>query len=606
MTSSGQATGPYTVGIDYGTNSVRALVVDVRTGAELGTSVFDYPSGERGILLDADDPELARQHPQDYLDGLAASVRGALAHAATRPGFDASRVIGLGVDTTGSTPIPVDAEGRPLALDARWRDRPAAHVWLWKDHTAHAEAARITAVAEAERPQYLAKCGGRYSSEWFWAKILRCAAADAEVFDAAHTWVEHADWIPAVLTGTEHPSRLRRGICAAGHKAMYHPDWGGFPDEAFLAALDPRLVRVRRSLPERAYSVAEAAGTLTSEWAARLGLPAGIPVAVGAFDAHLGAVGSGIREGTLVKIIGTSTCDLMIAPMGHGIADIPGLCGIVPESVLPGAYGLEAGQSAVGDIFAWLVDRVRPGGQGHAELTSGAERLAPGESGLLALDWWNGNRTVLVDQRLTGLMLGMTLYTTPAEMYRALVEATAFGARVIMERYEAYGVPVARVVNCGGIAEKNPLIMQIYADVLQRPVQISRSAQTCALGAAIAGAVVAGAGAGGHASFDAATAAMTGVRDEVFTPIPANAAIYDRLFALYRRVHDAFGVAGAQGDLFAVMKTLLDVRDAALRRAPAGDAHAHGAVDALAAGNAPVGGSPFANAAAPAALGGEG
>ncbi len=569
----------YAVGVDYGTNSVRALVVDVRTGEELGTGVFDYPSGARGILLDPDDPELARQNPRDYLDGLEQSVRAALATAARRGGFDAARVVGVGVDTTGSTPIPVDANGRPLGLDERFRGRMAAQVWLWKDHTSHAEAARLTEVAAAQRPHYLAKCGGRYSSEWFWAKILRCARTDPEVFDAAHTWVEHADWIPAVLTGTERPDQLRRGICAAGHKAMYHADWGGYPDEAFVAALDPRLVRVRRTLPERTYSVAEPAGRLTDAWAARLGLPAGIPVAVGAFDAHLGAVGAGIREGTLVKIIGTSTCDLMIAPLGRGVADVPGLCGIVPESVLPGAYGLEAGQSAVGDIFGWLVDTVRPANQGHAELTADAARLAPGESGVLALDWWNGNRTVLVDQRLTGLMLGLTLHTTPAEMYRALVEATAFGARVIMERYEEYGVPVARIVNCGGIAEKNPFVMQIYADVMGRPVQISRSAQTCALGSAVAGAVVAGVDAGGHADFTRAAAAMTGVRDEVFTPVPAHQAIYDRLYALYRRLHDAFGLpdglpdggasGGAGGDMYGVMKALLDVRDAALRGAGA-------------------------------------
>jgi L-ribulokinase len=550
----------YTIGIDYGTNSVRALVVDVATGEEMGTGVFDYPSGVRGVLLDADDPELARQHPGDYLAGLEGSVRAALAQAGQRRGFDPARVVGIGVDTTGSTPIPVDADGRPLGLQERYRERMAAQVWLWKDHTAHAEAERITAVASEMRPHYLAKCGGRYSSEWFWAKILRCATADPEVFDAAYTWVEHADWIPAVLTGTEQPARLRRGICAAGHKAMYHPEWG-YPDEEFLAALDERLVRVRRTLPDRAHSVAEPAGTLTNEWAQRLGLPAGIPVAVGAFDAHLGAVGSGIREGTLVKIIGTSTCDLMIAPIGQGVADIPGLCGIVPESVLPGAFGLEAGQSAVGDIFSWLVDVVQPGGKGHAELTSEAARLQPGESGVLALDWWNGNRTVLVDQRLTGLIIGLTLHTTPAEMYRALVEATAFGARVIMERYEEYGVSVKRVVNCGGIAEKNPFVMQIYADVLGRPVQISRSAQTCALGAAVAGAVVAGVERGGHADFATATEAMTGIREEVFTPVPAHRAVYDQLYALYRRLHDAFGVAGTTIALYDVMKKLLDIRD---------------------------------------------
>ncbi|HTE45835.1 MAG TPA: ribulokinase, partial [Gemmatimonadaceae bacterium] len=430
--------GTYAIGLDYGTNSVRALVVDVATGAEVGTRVFAYPSGRNGILLDPKDPHLARQNPRDYLDGLTASVRGALTQAA-QVGVDPSQVIGIGVDTTGSTPIPVDAVGQPLAFDARFCSDLNAQVWLWKDHTAHAEARCITETAARVRPQYLAKCGGTYSSEWYWAKILHCLHAAPNVFDATHTWVEHADWIPAILTGTERPAALRRSICAAGHKALFSRAWGGYPDADFLAALDPRLVRLGAALPNEAHSVAEAAGGLTKEWAERLGLQAGIPVAVGAFDAHLGAVGSGIRRGTLVKIIGTSTCDLMVAPLDADVADVPGLCGIVPESVLPGQFGLEAGQSAVGDIFNWLVDVVRPAGKSHAELTAEAERLLPGESGLLALDWHNGNRTVLVDQRLTGTLLGLTLHSTPAEIYRALVEATAFGARVIMERYEEYG-----------------------------------------------------------------------------------------------------------------------------------------------------------------------
>lgn len=553
--------GKYAIGLDYGTNSVRALVVDARTGEEVGTGVFEYPSGQKGILLSAREPELARQSPGDHLLGLRESVRAALAEAARRPGFRASDVIGIGVDTTGSTALPVDERGEPLAFQPRFAENLDAQVWLWKDHTGHEEAARITRVAEEMRPRYLAKCGGRYSSEWFWSKILHCLRVDPEVFDAAYTWVEHADWIPAVLSGTDHPDRLRRSICAAGHKAMFNTAWGGYPDEEFLAALDERLVRIRRTLPDRAYNISEPAGGLTAEWAERLGVPAGIPVAVGAFDAHLGAVGSGIQPGTLVKIIGTSTCDLMIAPMGEPLADIPGLCGIVPESVLPGHYGLEAGQSAVGDVFNWFVEEVRPGGMGHAELTEAAERLRPGESGLLALDWQNGNRTVLVDQRLTGLILGLTLRTTPAEIYRALVEATAFGARVIMERYEEYGVPVEQIVNCGGISAKNALVMQIYADVMGRPVQISRSALTCALGAAISAAVVAGAEAGGYDGFDDAVAAMTGVQERIFEPIPENRATYDRLFALYRRLHDAFGVPGTTDDTSDVMKTLLQIRD---------------------------------------------
>jgi L-ribulokinase len=551
----------YTIGLDYGTNSVRALVVDVRTGEEVGSSVFSYPSGRQGILLEERDPELARQNPSDYLAGLEESVRGALAESTRRPGFDAGDVIGIGVDTTGSTVLPLDEAGAPLAFDERFRDSLSAQVWLWKDHTAHAEAREITRTAAELRPAYLAKCGGIYSSEWFWSKILHCLRTDPAVFAAAHTWVEHADWIPAVLSGTDRPEKLKRSICAAGHKALFHESWGGYPDEEFLGALDPGLVRLRSTLPDRAYNVSEAAGPLTEEWAERLGLPAGIPVGIGAFDAHLGAVGAGIRPGTLVKIIGTSTCDLMVSPLESSLADVPGLCGIVPESVLPGQYGLEAGQSAVGDIFNWFVDGVRPAGMGHEELTAEAERLRPGESGLLALDWHNGNRTVLVDQRLTGMILGLTLHTRPAEIYRALIEATAFGARVIMERYEEYGATVDTIINCGGIAAKNPLVMQIYADVMGRPIQLSRSAQTCALGAAVSAAVVAGPEAGGHADFPRAVEAMTGVQAVVFTPDAGHRETYDRLFALYRRLHDAFGVQNSSDDLYDVMKALLVIRD---------------------------------------------
>jgi len=551
----------FSIGLDFGTSSARALVVEVSSGEEVGTAVYDYPSGDQGVLLDPREPDLARQNPRDYLDGLQECVRGAMRDAAKSDGFSAGDVIGMGVDTTGSTPLPVDSGGTPLAFDPRFREDVNAQVWLWKDHTGHAEAAEITSRARDARPHYLAKCGGTYSSEWFWSKILHCARTAPDVFDAAYTWVEHADWMPAILTGNANPSRIRRGVCAAGHKAMYNSAWGGYPDEDFLGSLDHRLVRVRRTLPSRAYHAAEPAGMLTEEWAERLGLPEGVPVAVGAFDAHLGAVGSGIRPGTLVRIVGTSTCDMMVAPMDDPLADIPGLCGIVPESVLPGQYGLEAGQSAVGDIFNWFVRVIRPDGKDHAALTGEAERLRPGESGLLALDWHNGNRTVLVDQRLTGMILGLTLHSTPAEIYRALVEATAFGARVIMERFEEYGLGVDRIVNCGGISARNRLVMQIYADVMGRAQHISRSSQTPALGAAMAGAVVAGEAAGGHADFDAAARAMTGVQEAVFHPDPQNRQIYDGIFRLYKRLHDAFGVRDSRDDLSDVMKALLAIRD---------------------------------------------
>lgn len=551
----------YSIGLDYGTRSVRALVADVDTGEELGVGVFEYPSGANGIYVDPDNPHLARQNPRDYVEGVEQSVRGALEEARQRTEFDPARVVGLGVDTTGSTPIPVDAGGTPLAFDDRFSDRMAAQAWLWKDHTGHQEAEEITALAEKMRPEYLAKCGGTYSSEWYWSKLLHCRRVAPEVFEAAHTWVEHTDWMPALLTGTDHPEDLRRGVCAAGHKAMYNEAWGGYPDEEFLAELDEALVEVRRTLPDAVYNASQRAGTLTDEWAERLGLPEGIPVAVGAFDAHLGAVGAGIDDGTLVKVIGTSTCDLMIAPLEQNLADIPGLAGIVPQSILPEYYGLEAGQSAVGDIFNWFVDVIEPEGKDHEELTEESRDLRPGESGLLALDWHNGNRTILVDQRLTGSILGLTLHSTPAEIYRALVESTAFGARVILERLEEYGVAVERIVNCGGISVKNEMVMQIYADVLGRPQRIARSAQTPALGASIAGTVAAGADGGGHPNFETGISKMTGVEDRVFEPIPENQEIYDQLYRLYRRVHDAYGVEDTEDDLYDVMKRLMNIRE---------------------------------------------
>lgn len=556
----------FVIGLDYGTNSVRALVVNTATGEEIGTHVFDYPHGEAGIILDAKDPNLARQHPADYMEGASAAVRGALQDAAKKAGFSPDQVIGIGVDTTGSTPLPVDEKGEPLAFQDAFKNNPAAMAWLWKDHTSFAEAAEITEKAASAHPEYLAKCGGVYSSEWFWAKLLHCQRSAPEVFSAAYTWVECADWIPALLTGTIAPGKVKRCICAAGHKAMANPGWGGYPDADFLASLDMALARVRKTLPDTLYCVKDAAGELTEEWAKRLGLRAGIPVAVGAFDAHLGAVACGITPGVLTKIVGTSTCDMMVAPLSDKLPDIPGLCGIVPESILPGAYGLEAGQSAFGDIYNWFVNYLQPGGTlkgSHEALTDAAQRLRPGESGLLALDWHNGNRTVLVDPRLTGMMLGMTLHTRPEEMYRALIEATAFGARVIMERFEEYGVKADRVINCGGIAMKNPLVMQILADVMNRTMEISRSTQTCALGAAMAGAVVAGKAAGGHDDFSAAAQAMTAVQSVNYSPDVRDAAVYDRLYRLYRQLHDAFGTRDYAANLAHVMKELLAIRDEA-------------------------------------------
>jgi L-ribulokinase len=544
--------GPYALGVDYGTNSVRALIVDVTTGEEVGTAVANYPSGDQGILLDPRDPNLARQHPGDYLEGFKSCVREALATS----NIDPSNIIGIGVDGTGSTPLPINKEGIALGVLPEFRDNLAAQAWLWKDHTSYAEAAEIT--TKARNYPYLAKCGGTYSSEWFWSKILHCKRTAPEVFLAADSWVELTDYVPAAITGNIRPDQIKRSVCPAGHKAMFSEEWGGLPSKEFLSTLDPDFADLRDRLYTQAVPSDHLAGRLSDEYAQATGLIAGTPVAVGIMDAHAGAVASGAKAGTLVKIIGTSTCDCMAHPAEDAVPDIPGLCGIVKGSIIPGMIGLEAGQSAVGDIFNWFVSHLSPG-LGHEELSNQAATLKPGESGLLALDWNNGNRTILVDPLLTGTILGLSLHTTAAETYRALIEATAFGARKIIERFEEYGVMVHEIVNCGGISEKNPLVMQIYADVTNRPIRIARSAQACAMGSAIFGAVVGGA----HASTEAAQKSMAGVKEIVFTSNPASAEIYDKLYSLYSDIHDAFGNTGSNRSLNHVMKDLIAIRQSA-------------------------------------------
>jgi L-ribulokinase len=547
----------FTIGVDFGTNSVRALVVRCSDGAEYGSRVVGYPSGAQGVLLDPKDGLLARQHPGDYVYGLEESVKGALAEARRKSDFDASQVIGIGLDSTGSSPIPVDERNVPLALSERWIDDLNAQCWLWKDHTSWREAAKITELSAKLRPQYIAKCGGVYSSEWFWAKLWHCLNVAPETFEAAYSWVELADWVPSLLAGVTDPRKVKRGVCAAGHKALYSDEWGGLPDKEFLGALDPRLASLRDRLYERAYDATEPAGSLCPEWAAKLELRAGIAIAIGEFDVHYGSIGCGVGEGTLVKVIGTSTCDCAVVSASKKVADIPGICGIVKGAILPGYFGIEAGQSAVGDIFRWWVEEVLGGdAELHARLSAEAAKQRPGQAGLLALDWNNGNRTILVDQRLSGLILGQDLYTSRADIYRALIEATAFGARAIIERLREYGVPTDTVVCTGGIAEKNPLLMQIYADVTGCVMHVAGSTQTCALGSAVAAAVLAGA----HPDFASAEAAMTRLRPESFEPNGDNQAVYDQLYALYRELHDSFGGLTKSADLSQVMKRLLDIK----------------------------------------------
>ncbi|CAG0984658.1 L-ribulokinase [Phycisphaerales bacterium] len=557
---------PTVLGIDFGTNSVRAVVIDPADGRTLGTGIAAFQRGDQGVISSPSDPHLARQHPADYVETLAAAVAAAIEHTREVHESAPASIRAIGIDSTASTPIPVDRANTPLALLPDFASEPDAMAWLWKDHTSHAEAAAITSLAREQQRPYLAKCGGSYSSEWFWSKILHCWRTNPRVAQAAYSWVELCDWVPAYLCGHTGPASIKRSICAAGHKGLYHESWGGPPSPDFLDALAPGLSRLRDTISTPALAADKPAGTLAPHIAARLGLPPGIPVAVGAIDAHLGAVGSGCAPGTLVKIIGTSTCDCIAVPLAQPLADIPGVCGIVPESILPGCHGIEAGQSAVGDIFNWFVSRVL-GHSGdaasatHASLTADAAKLSPAESGLLTLDWHNGNRTILVDPMLTGLTLGQTLATTPADIYRSLIESTAFGTRMILDRLTRHGVAIDRIVCCGGIAEKNALLMQIYADVLQRPMHIAASDQACALGAAVFASVVGRV----HPNVPAAQSAMTGTRAQVYRPDPRHTPAYDSLFNLYRTLHDAFGTPPPPGSLFHVMKELLAIQAAARR-----------------------------------------
>lgn len=562
----------YVIGIDFGTNSCRSLIVDVANGKELATHVFPYPSGKDGVIIDPKDPHLARQNPDDYIKGIEATVKGALRKAkSAKKNFKNSDVIGIGVDTTGSSPMPVDEKGEPLCFNKRFKKNPAAMVWLWKDHTSFAEAEQITKIASEIRPQYLSKIGGVYSSEWWWSKILHCKNSSPDVFNAAYSWAEICDWITALLVGDLSPQNIKRSVCAAGHKAMFNDQWNGLPDKEFLDTLSPGLGDLRDRLYSVAYTSENIAGYLSESWAKKLGLSTNVAVAVGAFDAHMGAVGAGITTGSLVKIVGTSTCDIMIHPQTEKLNDVPGVCGIVNGSVRDGFFGIEAGQSGVGDIFLWFVNNLVPEKYGKSSeekfknLEKAASKLKAGESGLLALDWNNGNRTILVDARLTGLLVGQTLHTQPHEIYRALLEATGFGALAIIDRLEEYGVEVKEVINCGGLAVKNSLLMQIYADIIGRPMKISRSEQTPALGAGIFAAVAAGEKVGGYDTIDEAQKVMTGI-GKVYNPNLENHRVYKELYKLYKQMHDAFGTKEWSGTMYNIMKDLLSIRNEVLKQ----------------------------------------
>ncbi|MEP6612064.1 MAG: ribulokinase [Mucilaginibacter sp.] len=505
-------THQFVIGVDYGSDSVRSVLIDAANGNEIASSVFNYPRWQQGLYCNAAENQF-RQHPLDYVEGLEATIKGCLKKA----GPDAAKYVkGLAVDTTGSTPVAVDKTGTPLALTPGFETNPNAMFVLWKDHTGVNEAAQINEHATKFDINYLKYVGGIYSSEWFWAKLLRTLRADEQVAKACHSWVEHCDWIPFLLTGGTDAAQIKRGRCSAGHKALWAEEFGGLPPDEFFSSLDPLLTGFTARLFKDTYTSDEPAGTLSAEWAERLGLSTDVVVGVGAFDAHMGAVGGQIEPYHLSKVMGTSTCDILVAPA----ADIEGklirgICGQVNGSVIPGMVGLEAGQSAFGDTYAWfknilawplnaltsstlidqktaealkdeLIAKIIP------ELSRQAALLPVDEDNELAIDWFNGRRTPDADQTLKGAITGLGLGSDAPRVFRALAEATCFGAKSIVDRFVAEGIPVKGLIGIGGVAKKSPYIMQMMADVLGMPIRIHQFEHTCALGAAMFASVVAG------------------------------------------------------------------------------------------------------------------
>jgi L-ribulokinase len=544
----------FVIGIDYGTDSVRSVIVNTENGEIAGSSVFEYPRWKKGLYCDPSINQF-RQHPLDYVEGLEQSVKDALKGL---PADISENIVGITVDTTGSTPVAVDKEGVPLSLKSGYECNPDAMFVLWKDHTGVKEAAEINDLAKTWGGTDFTKFeGGIYSSEWFWAKILHVLRNSQEVRKNAYSWVEHCDWIPALLAGNTNPLQLKRSRCAAGHKAMWHADFNGLPDEKFLTRLDPVLSGLRERLFKETYTCDIEVGTLTEEWAKKLGLSQKVKVGVGAFDAHLGAIGGEIKPYHLVKVMGTSTCDMLVAPTQEvGDKLVAGICGQVDGSIVPGMLGLEAGQSAFGDIYAWfgklllwpvtdiitemkwLDEKTRNRIKDEtadkiiSELSKQAENLPLEETAVVALDWMNGRRTPDANQALKGAIEGLSLGSDAPRIFKALVEATAFGSKMINDRFISEGIRIDSVIAIGGVAKKNPFVMQIVADVLDMPIRVANSDQTCALGSAMAASVVAGV----YKDIPAAQKAMGGGFEKEFHPDPVRAKKYEILFRKYKEL----------------------------------------------------------------------
>ncbi|GIP29271.1 ribulokinase [Paenibacillus sp. J23TS9] len=534
----------YTIGVDYGTQSGRAVLVELSNGQEVADHVTPYPHHVIDERLPGSGKKLAHdwalQHPDDYLEVLRNSVPAVVRES----GIDPEDIIGIGIDFTACTMLPVDAKGEPLCLKPELQDHPHSWVKLWKHHAAQPEADKINQIAAQRGEAFLPRYGGKISSEWMIAKVWQILDEAPEIYEQTDLFLEATDWVISQMTG-----KIVRNSCTAGYKAIWHKQ-EGYPDKEYFKALDPRLEHLTETkLRGNVIPLGTNAGGLTEPMAALMGLKPGIAVAVGNVDAHAAVPAVGVvTPGKLVMAMGTSICHMLL---GTEEKQVEGMCGVVEDGIIPGLFGYEAGQSAVGDIFEWYVEEALPAyvkeaaaneGLGvHAWLEKEAALYKPGQTGLLALDWWNGNRSVLVDTDLTGLMLGMTLLTKPQEIYRTLLEATAFGTRKIVDAFHSSGVQVDALYACGGLPQKNKLLMQIYADVTNREIFVADSKQTPALGAAIFAAVAAGEAAGGYDTVIAAAENMARVKDETFKPIPENVEVYDRLYREYNLLHDYFG-----------------------------------------------------------------
>jgi L-ribulokinase len=534
----------FVIGVDYGTDSVRSLLVNAADGAEIASAVFLYPRWKNGLYCNPAE-NCFRQHPLDYIEGLEYTIKTCL----TQAGPAAARAVrAISIDTTGSTPVAVDAAGTPLGLLPAFEKNPNALFVLWKDHTAVKEAAAINAHAAAFDVNYLRYVGGVYSSEWFWAKLLHILRVDEDVRKACYSWVEHADWIPFLLTGGRDVTTMRRGVCSAGHKALWAHQFGGLPPEQFFSSLDPLLQGFRARLFTDTYTADQPAGHLDREWAERLGLSTDTIVGVGAFDAHMGAVGGQIEAYHLSKVMGTSTCDMLVAPLKEVEGKlVRGICGQVPGSVIPGMMGMEAGQSAFGDAYAWFRDLVAwplrqltPDTLTPSQLQTATDRIIPELSrqaaalprdanAELALDWFNGRRTPDANQELKGAITGLSLGSDAPRIFRSIVEATCFGAKTIVDRFVNEGIPVKGLIGLGGVAKKSPFIMQMMADIMDMPLRIHSSEQTCALGAAMFAATAAKL----YPKVEDAMAAIGQGFDAAYTPDPGHAAIYATRYRQY-------------------------------------------------------------------------